>query len=305
MNLLQQNSRKKMLLGQDGNALVLLIVINVIIYILLSFVNIIYLANNSAESVFRADVLSLISVPPQPNVFATRPWTLFSFMFSHFSLWELISSMLWLWCFGYILQDLAGNKKLIPVYLYGGLAGSVIFLMTVNLIPSIRLNVNSVFPLLGAGPSLMGIAIAATVMAPRHRIFPMINLQLWMLTAVFVVIRIGTVGYANLGHIASLIAGGLMGYVFVWQLRKGNDWSKWMADFATWCNDLFNPRKKHTQHPVKSQLFYKASQKPFEKTPHITQQRIDDLLDKINIKGYNALTEEEKDFLKKASTEEL
>ena len=299
MSFLQQNSRQKILLGQDGNVLVLLIVINTIIYILLNFVNLIYLANNSTEGVFVAEVLSWLTVPAQPAVFATRPWTLVSFMFTHFSLWEFISSMLWLWGFGYIFQDLAGNKKLVPVYLYGGLCGSVFFLLSVNLIPSLRVNVNSVYPLIGAGPSLMAIAIAVTTIAPRYKIFPMINIQLWMLTAVFVIIRIGTVGFGNVGHATALIAGGMMGWVFVWQLQKGNDWGSWMSDVAQWFDDLFNPEKKWVQKPIKNQLFYKTNQKPFEKTPHVTQQRIDDFLDKISIKGYNSLTEEEKEFLKK------
>jgi membrane associated rhomboid family serine protease len=289
MNLLQQNRAKKIFLGQDGNALVLLIIINIIVYILLNFINVVYLSNNSSEGVFRAEVLNMISVPAQPQVFATRPWTLLSFMFVHFSFWELLSSMLWLWGFGYILQDFTGNKKLMPIYLYGGLAGSV----------------NSVFPLAGSGASLMAIAIAATTLAPRYKIFPMINIQLWMLTAVFVIVRVGTVGYTNPGHIIALVAGGLIGFTFVWQLQEGNDWGAWMNDVVKWFDDLFNPEKKQVQKPVKSQLFYKANQKPFEKTPLLTQDRIDNILDKINHKGYHSLTEEEKEFLKKASTEEL
>ena len=305
MNLLQQNRAKKIFLGQDGNALVLLIIINIIVYILLNFINVVYLSNNSSEGVFRAEVLNMISVPAQPQVFATRPWTLLSFMFVHFSFWELLSSMLWLWGFGYILQDFTGNKKLMPIYLYGGLAGSVFFLLTVNLIPALRANVNSVFPLAGSGASLMAIAIAATTLAPRYKIFPMINIQLWMLTAVFVIVRVGTVGYTNPGHIIALVAGGLIGFTFVWQLQKGNDWGAWMNDVVKWFDDLFNPEKKQVQKPVKSQLFYKANQKPFEKTPLLTQDRIDNILDKINHKGYHSLTEEEKEFLKKASTEEL
>jgi len=40
MSLLQQNSRKKVFLGQDGNSLVLLIIFNVLVYIFLSFINI-------------------------------------------------------------------------------------------------------------------------------------------------------------------------------------------------------------------------------------------------------------------------
>ncbi len=305
MSLLQKNSRKKIHLGQDGNSLLLLIIVNVIIYILLTFIDLIYISNNSTESVFVAQVLNKLSVPAQPAVFAVRPWTILSYMFTHFSIWELLSSMLWLWGFGYILQDLTGNRKLIPVYLYGGIAGSVFFLLAANLIPSLRANVNSIFPLLGAGPALMGVAIAATTLAPRYRIFPMINFPLWGLTALFVLIRVGTVGYANISHTIALVAGGLMGYVFAWQLQKGNDWGQWMTDLVNWGDDLFNPEKKHVQVPPKNQLFYKSNQKPFEKTPHVTQQRIDDLLDKINIKGYHSLTEEEKDFLKKASREEF
>jgi len=159
--------------------------------------------------------------------------------------------------------------------------------------------------LLGSGPSLMAIAVAATVLAPKFKVFPMINLPLWVLTLVFILLRIGTVGSGNLSQAVALIAGGAMGFVFVWQLQKGNDWGQWMTNAVQWADNLFNPSKKHLKNPVKKQLFYKASQKPYEKKPVITQQRIDDLLDKINYKGYHSLTEEEKEFLKKASSEEL
>jgi len=305
MSILQQNNRKKILLGQDGNSLFLLIVVNVIIFIFLSFIKIVYLVNGSTEGTFEAQVLQLLSVPAQPQVFATRPWTLLSYMFTHGGLWELISGMLWLWGFGYIFQELTGNKKLIPVYLYGGLAGSVIFILTVNLIPALKENVNSVYPLSGAGPSLMAIAIATTAVAPRYRIFPMINIPLWVLTAVFIVFRLGTAGAGNYGQAAALVTGGLMGYVFVWQLQKGNDWGQWMSDLVNWTDNLFNPQKKHVKELPSKQLYYKSTQKPYKKTPHVTQQRIDDLLDKINNKGYHALTEDEKEFLKEASREEL
>ena len=305
MSLLQQNSRKRISLGQDGNSLVLLIIFNVIVYILLNFVKLVYLVNNSTIGVFEAQVMSYLSVPAQPAVFATRPWTLLVYMFSHYKLLDLISSMLWLWGFGYILQDLMGNRKLIPVYIYGGLAGSIVFLLTANLVPSIRENVNSVYPLLASGPSLMAIAVATTVLAPNHRILPMLNIPLWALTAAFILIRLGTIESGSLSHVAALAGGGLMGLLFVWQLQKGNDWGQWMTDVVNWADDLFNPEKKHVKNPPKTQLFYKSNQKPYEKTPHVTQQRVDDLLDKIHHKGYHSLTEEEKEFLKKASMEDL
>ncbi len=307
MSVLEQNSRKKMLLGQDGNSLTLLIIFNEIIFILLNFVKIIYLVNNSTEAVFSAQIISWAAVPPQPEVLASRPWTLVLYMFTHIKVLHLFSSLLWLWCFGYILQDITGNKRLIPLYLYGGIAGSIFFLLTINLVPALSADTNSFLPLLGAGPSLMAIAVASTSLAPNYKIFPLISggIPLWVLTSVFVLISIGTVGLNNAGDTAALVAGGLIGHIFVWQLRRGNDWGQWMNDCAAWANDLFNPHKKLVQKPPKQQLHYKATQKPFEKTPHVTQQRVDELLDKISQKGYHSLTDEEKDFLKKASFEDL
>lgn len=307
MSVLEQNSRKRMLLGQDGNSLTLLIIFNAIIFVLLNFVKVIYLVNHSTEPVFNEQVLTWAVVPTRPEIFATRPWTLLLYMFTHSKVWLLFSNLLWLWCFGYILQDLSGNKKLIPIYLYGGLAGSVAFLLTINLIPSFQNNINTYSPLEGALPSLMAIAVATTSLSPNYKIFPLINggIPLWVLTVVFVLISLATVGLGNPGQAAALIAGGLTGYAFVWQLGKGNDLGQWMNNLATWTNDLFNPEKKQVQKPQKQQLYYKSTQKPFEKTPHITQQRVDDLLDKIHQKGYHSLSEEEKEFLKKASREEL
>ncbi len=307
MSVLEQNSRKRMLLGQDGNSLTLLIIFNAIIFVLLNFVKAIYLLNNSTETVFNNQVVTWAVVPAQPQVFATRPWTLLLYMFTHIKVLHLFGSLLWLWSFGYILQDLSGNKKLIPIYLYGGLVGSVFFLLTINLIPSFQNNIDSYLPLTGAGASLMAVAVAATSLSPNYKIFPLINggIPLWVLTAVFVLISFGTVGMDNPGNAAALMAGGLTGYAFVWQLSKGNDWGQWMNNLVTWADDLFNPQKKHVQKPQKQQLYYKSTQKPFEKTPHVTQQRVDDLLDKIHQKGYNSLSEEEKEFLKKASREEL
>ena len=73
-----------------------------------------------------------------------------------------------------------------------------------------------------------------------------------------------------------------------------------------WINDLFNPDKpRRGQKSIKEQLFYKSSSDPYRRTPNVTQQRIDDILDKINQKGYNSLTAEEKDLLKRASEDEV
>jgi hypothetical protein len=73
----------------------------------------------------------------------------------------------------------------------------------------------------------------------------------------------------------------------------------WLTRTAVWVDNLFNPEKKHE----KKELFYNTTRKPYEKAHHFSQQKLDEILDKINEQGYHFLTEEEKDFLKKASKE--
>lgn len=308
MSVLEQNSRRKLMLGQDGNALFYLLALNAVLFVILYFIYVVYLLTDGNAFEFKTQVFDWFAVPSDPGVFITRPWTLLVYMFAQRDFWLLFANLLWLWSFGYILQDLTGNKKIIPLYLYGGFAGSIFFLLTVNLLPALKSGVVDQSYLSGAGPAIMAIAVAATTLAPRYKIFPFIGggIPLWILTAIFVFITIFTAnGIRNPGHVMAHVGGGLTGFLFMWQMTKGNDWSTWMNNLVTWLDDLFNPEKKQKKISDKKRLYYKSETKPFVKTPHITQQRIDELLDKINHKGYNSLTEEEKEFLKKASSEDF
>ncbi|MGI8951182.1 MAG: rhomboid family intramembrane serine protease [Chitinophagaceae bacterium] len=303
MGVIEQNKRNRIRLGQDNNALTWLIIINAVVFVLVNFTKLIYVVSDVSLTDFYNQVLNWLTLPSNIDNFTSRPWTIFTYMFTHESIWSLISSLLWLWGFGYILQDLAGNTKLIPIYLYGGFIGGVFFLLATNLIPSLK----DTGPFLTAGASVMAVAIATTILAPDYKIFPMLNggIPLWILTLIFVAIDYATVaGNSGAVAMAHLAAGG-MGFIFVKQLRKGKDWSTWMINFMHWFDNLFNPEKKYVKPPSQQQLFYKATKKPFEKTPHITQQRVDEILDKINQNGYHFLTDEEKEFLKKASQEDI
>ena len=41
-----------------------------------------------------------------------------------------ISNLIWLWTFGYLLQDLVGSDKVIPVYVYGAFFAGLAFFIT-------------------------------------------------------------------------------------------------------------------------------------------------------------------------------
>lgn len=303
----QENRRSRLTVGHDGNALITLIAIQLVVFILLAFVKVIYYFTYSTNGleVYQNSILQWVTLPANLSTFITRPWTLITHMFVHDNVWHIVANMLWLWAFGYILQDLAGNKKIIPVFLYGALAGALAYMISFNVIPVLRQYID--IPALGASAGVMGIAIATTTMSPNYRIFPFINggIPLWVLTMIFVIIDLATIPYNNPGgHIAHL-AGGAMGFLFIILMRKGYDWSLWMNNVYDWVNNLFNPDKPKKGRRIKTELFYKSSVKPYNKTSGITQQRIDDLLDKINQKGYNSLTDEEKELLKRASKEDI
>ncbi len=300
-------SNRGILLGQDNNALVYLVAINLLVFVLLTFIKIIYYLSEIPIEFFYKQVFDWFTLPAVADNFLNKPWVIFTYMFTHDSIWGLISSLLWLWAFGYILQDLTGNNKLIPIYLYGGFAGGIVFLITVNLFPALANHVTTLGPLMGAGAAVMAIAVATTTLAPEYRIFPLINggIPLWVLMVVFVAIDFATLAGNNAGIAASHLTGGAIGFLFIRQLRRGSDWGAWMNYFIDWLNDLFSPDKKRPQKDSRDNLFAKSLGNIKQKKSDITQTRIDALLDKINQQGYQFLTDEEKSFLKRASKEDL
>ncbi|MEI9909529.1 MAG: rhomboid family intramembrane serine protease [Bacteroidota bacterium] len=302
----EKEYKPKLLLGQGNNALITLIAINLVLFVILAFVKAIFYLRyeNGAEAVasFDNSVMTWFALPADLSKFATRPWTLLTHMFVHDGLWHVFGNMLWLWGFGHILQDLTGNRKIFPVFFYGALAGAISFILAYNLLPGLKAQL-PVQSALGASAGVMAIAVGATFIAPGYRIFPMLGggIPLWIITAIYLIIDLATIPVSNTGgHIAHL-AGALAGFLFMYFYRLGYDWGSWINNFFDWFTNLFNPDKPKKGKLIRDEFFYKATKEPYKKTPNVTEQRIDEILDKISQKGYSSLTEEEKDLLKRAS----
>ena len=310
MSIREQDKKNRVRLGEDNNALTWLIILNAVIFLILNFVKVIYLfgEDGTAASIqaFHKEIYTWFALPANGSSLITRPWTFITYMFSHEDVWYLISTVLWLWCFGFILQDLTGNDKLFPIYFLGGTAGALAFILAANFIPALSHSAPNM-TMMGGGASVMAVAVATTTLTPGYRIFPLLNggIPLWVLTLIFIAIDFGTIASVSGATAIAHLAGGLMGFIFIKQLQQNRNMGLWMHRLAAWINDLFNPEKGQYTKAGKDELFYKTTRKPFQKTPHITQQRVDDLLDKINNQGYNHLTDEEKEFLKKAGNGNL
>jgi membrane associated rhomboid family serine protease len=295
---------KKPLLGANNNALVWLLAINCCICIVLNFLFLVFKITNDTTTTnsYNNSILQWFMLRPNAHELLQKPWTLVTYMVSHFSFWPLLSNCLWLWAFGYIMQDLMGNKQIIPLYIYGGLAGGIVYILTASYIPALRQNAHTFFAAEGAGFAVMAIVIATTVLSPTYKIYPFVGngIPLFVLTLVYIGFNVITIIAANTAYVLGYLAAAIMGYIYVKQLQNGNDWGAWMHKLVAWVGDLYNPQKSNKQQLAK-QNFYKTSQPTFTKTPNLNQQKIDSILDKINKYGYSKLSQEDKDFLDKAS----
>lgn len=306
MSLPEERSRRKIVLGSDGNALVNLVILIAIVFVLLKFVYVIYQLGELNLAAFDPNVFNWFVMPASLEKLLTRPWTVITAMFVHRDLMHLVANLLWLWMFGYILQDLTGNRKLVPIFLYGGWAGCIAYAAANYLIPKLQPGIDTSW-YFGANASVMAVAVATTTVAPDYRIFPMINggIPLWIISAIFVVVDFAGIGMGPVSHYLAHLAGAAVGFIFIYQMRRGNDWSEWINGFFNWLDNLFNPNKPSRKRKTRDSFFYKVSGKaPFKRYPHVTQQRIDQILDKINQEGYHLLTDEEKDILRRAANED-
>jgi membrane associated rhomboid family serine protease len=303
---MEDNYRKRMVLGQDGNALVQLVVVNAVLFVILKFIWLIYQLNSLNPAAYESNVFNWFVLPGTVDKLSSRPWTVLTYMFSDRQVFRFVGNMFWLWCFGYILQDLTGNRKLIPIYLYGGLAGALFFVLSYAIFPQLQAAAPTA-RFIGCNAAIVALAVSTTAVAPDYRIFPMINggIPLWILTLLFLLIDFSSITRGDTGAYIANLAGGAAGFIFIYQLRRGRDGSIWINRLFDWCNDLFNPNKRKKGRAPKDEFYYKVSgTQPFKKIPNVTQQRIDEILDKINQQGYRFLTDEEKEILKRAADEE-
>ncbi len=306
---IEYKNRKRNLLrfGSDNNALVALIVVNAVFFMTLLFLQVAFFFDDKTLSAFYDGIIKWIELPADLNLFLTRPWTILTYMFSdtNAGLMRIISNMLWLWAFGYVFQQYLGNERLIPTYIYGGIMGAVVFIAAHYIISPIKGNITHA-GLIGANAATMAVAAATTMIAPDHRFFTQIRkgIPIWVLLAIYIIIDLAGVASMEAAQSLSHIGGAIMGVLVVLLLRKGIDISVWMNRFYNWIINLLTPPTKDSKESIKNKVFYNTgNRQPYSKTMHVNQQKVDEILDKINLHGYESLSEEEKTVLRKAAEE--
>ncbi len=279
-----------MLWGSEKNAIITLIAINLSIYL---FFLVMYMIFGNDLDNQAKDYKSVVSqfVLPASN-FIQKPWTLFTYFFTQVGLLTLLSNMIWLFSFAYLLQQLAGNKYLIPSYIYGGVVGGIVFII-----------VNAIFPghnkdLMSPTMAILSVAATTVAFAPNYKIFPFINggISLWIIFIAFLFVDILGLVIQNRYLLPSHIAAAGIGYFYGKCAINGNDFGSWMH----WLYNEFLGNKTQKKAFNKRDVYYKNNVAPFNKQMKVNQLTVDEILDKINISGIESLSTEEKNTLKKA-----
>jgi membrane associated rhomboid family serine protease len=280
---------------RNGSNLTRLIYINIAVFVLLSIVaGIGFLLNNQEIS---GKALDLFSVPASFNALLLRPWTLITYMFTHKDIWHILFNMLWLYWFGRIFLEYLDERKLVAVYLLGGISGAIVYILSFNIFPAFT-GVVADSVAIGASASVMAIVIAIAAYVPDYTVqlflFGRIKIK-YMALAIFILTSIMDFSVNSGGKLAH-IGGAFFGYFYIINLRHGHDIGKGFNRIIDFFATIFKPREK-------LKVTYKKVSTEYEynkiKTEH--QKRINNILDKISKGGYESLTKEEKETLFKES----
>ena len=276
---------------RHGSNLTRLIYINIAVFILLTIAAVIgFLLNDPGIS---DKALDIFSVPASLKALLLRPWTLITYMFTHKDIWHILFNMLWLYSFGRIFLEYLDQRKLVTVYLLGGICGALTYIISFNIFPAFSgVITNSVA--IGASASVMAVVIAISAYVPDYTVqlflFGRIKIK-YLAIGIFVLTSILDFSVNSGGKLAH-IGGALFGYFYIINLRQGHDMGKGFNKILDFFATVFKPRKKLkvTHKKVATEYEYNRIKAEHQKSINI-------ILDKISKGGYDSLTKEEKETL--------
>lgn len=311
----------------SGNMITRLIIINVAVFVVINIIKIGFLIsytgteiNDPSNNGFD-DFLHLFCMSSDGWYVLTHPWVLVTSMFLHEGFMHLLFNMLFLYWFGKIVGGFIGDHHVLPLYLLSGLAGGLAFYLSDTLI------YERIHFALGASGAVNGIVLASAIIAPDYimRLLFIGDVKLkYIVATLLFLFAISIANNINTGGHFAHFGGALFGWFYIFQLRTGG------IDLSRPVNNVMNAIQSFFQNIIgiftgkksKLRVDYKNEEKAAAATtnrPRTTmssfrnrgkkidgptlshQEKLDTILDKINKKGMDSLTPEEKEFLFNAS----
>ena len=283
-----------------------LILVNTVVFLVLLLAKVgLTMAQNLDVYYF---IRGQLMLPGDLGDFLRKPWTLFTYFFTHDEIFHILYNMLFLYWFGRLIDEYLGNRRLIGLYIMGGLAGGILYLAMYNLVPYFQ-NQSDTARMLGASAAAFSVAVGAATLLPNYTFHLLFfgAVRIKYIVFFFIILSVAQSAGSNAGGNLAHLGGALMGFCYVKLLQNGTDLGRpiyWIAD--GWSN-LLKPKP-----PVKVSYRQRSSASTQAgsylastgaATPVSTpdQDEVDMILDKISKSGYESLTREEKQKLFRAS----
>ena len=235
------------------------------------------------------------------EVFKHKFWTIFSYGLAHHGFWDWITNMIWAYSFASVMQSLAGYKQVVPLFFYGLFFGGIFYFVGQLVMPEFFILQEGQY-ILGAYGGISAIAIGALWLAPRQRLYfgEHFGVPVYMIAIVYFTLTTISYWEAYRGILLLSFGGVVTGALFTLLLKNGYQPATWIYTLLRSAEKTVTPkedvaRKKREQAKRKELL-----QTYYTPTDELSQEQIDELLDKINERGYYSLTREERELLKKA-----
>jgi membrane associated rhomboid family serine protease len=276
---------------KTGSVLTRLIYINTGVFLIIKILEMVGVL--TGYTTLATGVINYLAIPASLELLGSRPWTILTYMFLHQGFIHLIFNMLWLYWFGKIFMTCLNQRKLLSLYLLGGIAGGLLYVAVFNIFPAFAGAVN-ISECLGASAAIMAIIIATGVYLPDMELyllfFGKVKLK-YLAIITFLVFSIFDFS-VNTGGKISHIGGALMGLAYGYGIKNGKDIGAWLNRIIDFLVTIFRPRKnlKVTYKKPKTDIEYNTLKRE-------QQNAIDHILDKISKGGYESLTKEEKELL--------
>ena len=287
---------------RQGSMLLKIIFINIAVFVLLHIAGIVAMLCNADAHGW----IAWVELPSDLSLLVRRPWTLVTYMFSHYNLLHILFNMLWLYWLGRIFMEFFSSKQLSALYLMGGWGGAALFLLAYNLLPYFG---GSSFFLIGASASVIAIVVATAVYTPDYKIGLLFFGEVSIKWIAIVTVAIDLLGMeaGNLGTGAAHIGGALVGLWYGVSIKRGRDITRPLNAAIDAAVGLFNGRS--VKRP---EINWKSSSARGAKQPgqarrgsmpsdSVSEEELDRILKKIKDAGYDALTDQERNKLFKAS----
>lgn len=235
------------------------------------------------------------------KIFTFYPWQLITYLFMHGNFWHLFMNMFALWMFGMELENIWGSKIFLAYYLMCGVGAGLSNLLIAPLFSDLML------PTVGASGAIYGILVAFGMLFPDREIFLyfLFPIKAKYFVLIYMAIELLSVGSnTGIAHAAHL-GGGLIGFVYlliirnnIYELFRFNKKPRVTSKHATniYNNRFYEKYNTGSEKDVKDAEYYVNKEGDV-----VSQEKIDEILDKISMDGYKNLSEEEKKILFEAS----